>query len=84
MRKEEIWGVSIDRARAFFRSQADVLEDSPDVYTFHTVRITLEELEPSRTGIWSARRIRLGMEGPDAELKAIHHRYFMQFLSTGG
>ena len=40
MVKEEIWSVSIERARAFFRSQEDV--------------------------------------------ENIYHRFFIQFLSTGG
>ena len=84
MTKEEIWSVSIDRVRSFFRSQADVTEESADRYTFREVRITLEELEPPDTGFWSARRIRLRMEGPEADLKVIHHRYFLQFLSAGG
>ena len=84
MAKEEIWGVSIDRARSFFQSQPDVSAESDDVYLFRTARIVLEELPASNIGIWSARRIRLRMEGPDAEVKEIHHRYFVQFLSTGG
>ena len=32
MMKEEIWSVSIQRARAFFREQDDVSEESANVY----------------------------------------------------
>ena len=84
MTKEEIWGVSIERAKAFFRSQEDVTEEKEAAFAFRRVWITLEELEPAGTGMWAVRRTRLRMEGPDEEVNAIHHRYFLQFLSAGG
>ena len=39
---------------------------------------------PAKMGIWSGKRIHLRMEGEDADVEAIYHRYFIQFLSTGG
>ena len=84
MKKEEIWGVAIDRARSFFCSQPDVSEAAWDAYTFRAVCITLDDLEPANNGIFSARRTRLVMEGPEEEVKVIHHRFFIQFLSAGG
>ena len=84
MRKEETWSISIQRARAFFREQEDVTEESADVYVFGTCRITLTELKPKGMGVWAARRIRLQMEGGTEDVEAIYHRYFIQFLSTGG
>lgn len=84
MRKEETWSISIQRARAFFREQEDVTEESADVYVYGTCRITLTELKPKGMGVWAARRIRLQMEGGTEDVEAIYHRYFIQFLSTGG
>ena len=84
MRKEEIWSVSIQRARAFFREQADVTEEGLNDYTFGTCRIHLTELKPKGMGVWAAKRIQVCMEGEDADVEAIYHRYFIQFLSTGG
>ena len=84
MLKEETWSISIQRARAFFREQEDVTEESADVYVFGTCRITLTELKPKGMGVWAARRIRLQMEGGTEDVEAIYHRYFIQFLSTGG
>ena len=84
MRKEEIWSVSIQRARAFFRDQADVTEEGLNDYTFGTCRIHLTELKPKGMGVWAAKRIQVCMEGEDADVEAIYHRYFIQFLSTGG
>ena len=84
MMKEEIWSVSIQRARAFFREQEDVLEESPTVFTYKTCRVQLTELKPKGMGIWAAQRIKVYMEGEDADVSEIYHRYFMQFLSTGG
>ena len=84
MIKEETWSVSIQRARAFFREQADMEEESSTVFTSKTCRVQLTELKPKGMGIWAAQRIKLYMEGEDADVSEIYHRYFMQFLSTGG
>ena len=84
MLKEETWAVSIDRARKFFREQEDVLEESANVYRFGSCRITLTELKPKGMGVWAAKRIQVRMEGEDADVETIYHRFFIQFLSTGG
>ena len=84
MIKEETWSVSIQRARSFFREQEDVTEESVNVFLFGSCRITLTELKPKGMGVWAAKRIQLHMEGEDADVEAIYHRYFMQFLTTGG
>ena len=84
MLKEEIWSVSIQRARAFFREQEDVTEESIIVFVFGSCRVTLTELKPKGMGVWAAKRIQVRMEGGEADVEAIYHRYFIQFLSTGG
>ncbi|MBR2047284.1 MAG: hypothetical protein IJ960_01670 [Oscillospiraceae bacterium] len=84
MIKEETWSVSIQRARAFFREQSDVTEENADHYSFGSCRISLTELKPKGMGVWAAKRIKVRMEGEDADVEAIYHRYFIQFLSTGG
>lgn len=84
MVKEETWSISLQRARNFFREQADVAEDGVNVYSFRSCRITLTELKPKGMGVWAAKRIRLYMEGEDADVEDIYHRFFIQFLSTGG
>lgn len=83
MIKEETWSVSLDRAKSFFREQADVRETGGMFY-YKNCRIELTELKPKGMGIWAAKRIRLKMEGEEGELSAIYHRFFIQFLSTGG
>ena len=84
MIKEETWSVPIQRARAFFREQDDVTEESANVYCFGSCRVTLTELKPKGMGVWAAKRIRVHMEGEDDDVENIYHRYFIQFLSTGG
>jgi hypothetical protein len=34
-------------------------------------------------GIWASKRIHLRMEGEDADVEEIHHRFFIRFLSQG-
>ena len=82
--KEETWSISIQRARAFFREQEDVTEESANVYCYGSCRIQLRELKPKGMGVWAAKRIRVHMEGETADVENIYHRYFIQFLSTGG
>lgn len=84
MVKEETWSVSIQRARAFFRDQEDVTEENINTFFFRSCRITLTELKPKGMGVWDAKRIRVYMEGEDVDVESIYHRYFIQFLSTGG
>ena len=84
MIKEETWSVSIQRARAFFRDQEDVEEESANLFVFHSCRIQLTELKPKGMGVWAAKRIKVRMEGETEDVENIYHRYFIQFLSTGG
>ena len=84
MLKEETWSVPIQRVRAFFREQADVTEESANIFCCVSCRITLTELKPKGMGVWAAKRLRIRMEGEDADVENIYHRYFIQFLSTGG
>ena len=84
MMKEETWSVSIQRARAFFREQEDVTEESLNCFTCGSCRIQLTELKPKGMGVWAAKRIRIHMEGETEDVENIYHRYFIQFLSTGG
>jgi hypothetical protein len=84
MLKEETWSVSIQRARSFFREQPDVTEENSNTFLYNSCRIALTELKPKGMGVWAAKRIQIRMEGDDADVEAIYHRYFIQFLSTGG
>ena len=84
MMKEEIWSVSIQRARSFFREQEDVAEENANTFLYGTCRVELTELKPKGMGVWAAKRIQVRMEGEAEDVEKIYHRYFMQFLSTGG
>ena len=84
MVKDEIWSISIGRIRAFFREQTDVTAESENCFTFGSCRILLTELEPGGVGIWAVSRSRVQMEGEDEDVKKIHRRFFLRFLSAGG
>ena len=84
MMKEETWAVSIDRARRFFREQPEVSEESSNQFRYGSCLVSLTELKPRGMGVWAARRIRVRFEGDDADTETIYHRFFIQFLSTGG
>ena len=84
MIKEETWSVPMQRARAFFREQEDVTEESINVYVCRSCRITLTELKPKGMGVWAAKRTRVRMEGEDQDVEEIYHRFFIRFLTTGG
>ena len=84
MMKEEPWGIAVDRARAFFREQEDVQEESRNLFIFHSCRVTLTELKPKGMGVWAAKRTKVNMEGEDQDVEDIYHRFFIRFLTTGG
>ena len=84
MLKEEIWSISIQRARSFFRDQENVAEEGINDYLFRSCRIHLTELKPNGMGVRAAKRIQVRMEGETEDVEDIYHRYFIQFLSTGG
>ena len=83
MVKEEIWSVTIERARAFFRQQEDV-SDEGGLFCHKSAKIRLTELKPKGMGIWAAKRIKVYIEGEAEDVEDIYHRFFIQFLSTGG
>ena len=84
MLKEEIWSISIQRARSFFREQEDVTEEGINDFSFRSCWIHLTELKPKGMGVWAAKRIQVRMDGETEDVEDIYHRYFIQFLSTGG
>ena len=59
-------------------------EESINCFVYRTCRIQLTELKPKGMGVWAAKRIKVLMEGENADVENIYHRYFIQFLSTGG
>ena len=84
MTKEETWGIAIDRARAFFREQEDVQEENRNLFLHGTCRVALTELKPKGMGVWAAKRTKVVMEGEEADVEKIYHRFFIRFLTTGG
>ena len=84
MVKEEIWSISVQRTRSFFRDQEDVTEEGINDFVYRSCRIHLTELKPKGMGVWAAKRIQVRMEGEAEDVEAIYHRFFIQFLSTGG
>ena len=83
MVKEKIWNISLQQATDFFRGQEDVTEERSNVFQFRSCRIIMRELKPAKMGIWSGKRIHLRMEGEDADVEEMDHRFFMRFLSMG-
>ena len=79
---DENWAISTERIREFFRSQRDVTE-SEGIFFYKSCRITLTPLPP-QTGIFAVSRTEILMDGPDEEVREIHKRFFLRFLSAGG
>ena len=80
---DENWAISSERIREFFRSQRDVTE-SKSIFFYKNCRITLTPLPPSQTGIFAISRTQILMDGPETEVREIHKRFFLRFLSAGG
>ena len=81
MTKEKIWTVPLHRAVAFFREQEDVTEERSNVFLFRSCRIVLTEVKAAGMGMWATKRIKVTMEGEDADVESMYHRFFVRFLS---
>ena len=79
---EENWAVSAQRVRDFFSEQDDVVSTA-DGFSFHDCVITVTPL-PRQPGFFSADRSIVRFDGPEPQVRAIHQRFFLRFLSAGG
>ena len=80
---DENWGIPVERARAFFRAQPEAAERSGRFFWGGCV-ITLTPDEDMLAGRWTIPRTQIRFEGPEKDVQAVHHRFFLQFLSAGG
>ena len=80
---DENWAIETGRIREFFRCQEDIVESQNDFY-YGNCRITLIPLPTAQESIFAVSRTRIQMDGPEDEVKKIHRRFFLRFLSAGG
>ena len=83
MIKDENWGIPLSRIRDFFSAQPDVTADGEDFYFGHC-RITLTPITGHFLGPWEMPRTQVRMEGPEEDVRIIHRRFYLRFLSAGG
>ena len=83
MIKDENWGIPLVRIRDFFSAQPDVTEDGED-FLFGHCRITLTPSTGHFLGPWEMPRTQIRMEGPEEDVRIIHRRFYLRFLSAGG
>ena len=80
---EENWAIEPARVRAFFVEQPDTVE-IPEGFCVNGCTVTLSETEGSLLGKWAIRRTCVRFEGEEADVKEVHRRFFLRFLSMGG
>lgn len=80
---DENWAVAITRIEAFFVEQPDV-SSHINGYRYGDCTITLIPIEPQNDAPFALPRTRIIIEGPDDEVRVIHRRFFLRFLSAGG
>ena len=83
MKKDENWAIARERIEAFFRDQRDV-ESEGNAFRYRSCTIRLEAIPGRAMGKWEIPRTRVIMDGGDADVAEIHHRFFLRFLSAGG
>ena len=80
---EENWAIEPSRVRTFFTEQPDAVE-IPEGFCVNGCTVTLSETEGSLLGKWAIRRTCIRFEGEEADVKEVHRRFFLRFLSAGG
>jgi len=83
VRINENWAVAPQRISAFFREQPDMQADG-DGFRYRSCIITLEAVPGQAMGKWAIPRTQVVFEGCDEDVREIHHRFFLRFLSAGG
>ena len=83
MIKDENWGIPMPRIWEFFSAQSDVTADGEE-FLFGHCRITLTAITGHFLGPWDMPRTQVRMEGPEEEVRIIHRRFYLRFLSAGG
>lgn len=83
MRIDENWAVAPERVSAFFLEQADVQAEG-DGFLYRSCTISIQAVPGQAMGKWEILRTRVIMDGNDADVQEIHHRFFLRFLSAGG
>ena len=80
---EENWAVDPKRVRDFFAAQPGAVE-TEDGFWLEDCRIHLTAVPSMLLGKFPVTRTLLRLEGEQDAVKAVHHRFFLQFLSAGG
>ena len=80
---EENWAIEPKRVRAFFTEQPDSVE-IPEGFSVGGCTVTLTETGGSLLGKWAMKRTSIRFEGEETEVREIHRRFFLRFLSAGG
>ena len=83
VRIDENWAVAPERISAFFLEQEDVRAEGAG-FRYRSCMIVLIPLSGQAMGKWEILRTRIKMDGDDADVQEIHHRFFLRFLSAGG
>lgn len=84
MHIDENWAVSLDRVQQFFAEQSDVILDSENRYLYADCIISLQTVSPQSGLPFVIPRTRILIDGNEADVKTIHRRFFLRFLSAGG
>ena len=84
MQISEIWSISDERIRAFFRDQRDVRQKGADRFVFDRCEIRLTPLPLRQMGCFRFSQTKVEFSGPDPETEEIHRRFVLQFISAGG
>ena len=83
VRRDENWAVALDRIAAFFHEQPDVQAEG-DSFRYRSCVISIGAVAGQAMGKWALPRTRLIFEGGEQDVKELHRRFFLRFLSAGG
>ena len=80
---DENWGAAPERIREYFFSLPGA-EETENGCVLGSVRIELEGVPALAMNRWPITRTHIVFSGEEAEVKSVHHGFFMHFISAGG
>ncbi len=84
MQISETWSISDERIRAFFLAQNDIRKLENSIFSCGQCEIRLTPLPLREVGRFAFPQTRVEFDGLEPDVREIHRRFVLQFISAGG
>ena len=84
MQISETWSIADERICTFFLAQNDIRKLEKDTFSYHQCEIRLISLPLRKVSRYAFPQTLVEFDGPEPDVREIHRRFVLQFISAGG